>query len=245
MSGAAKVTPLESDPMLRQTGRLNARSIVMAATVCAVIVATLLLWRQSKPAEEAALAWAAYHETRERNRSLVEGTLDMGKWRAHMPVVCVGVPEKPVWELKDVEDLIAFVFRAPEPGETRTDADGRKFIGVVAGDALVSRFVTRQGMSDAADTRIREFMLEQMRTGGSTQRGYIATQFIDLRWHYTDRDVRAAVLRLAHDPDEFLAHTVRMNLGYSRDRVRRAVALGRAGFDPAWLNDREVEALAK
>lgn len=217
----------------------------MAAVLGAVIIAGFKSWRQPKPAEAAALAWAAYHDSRNQSRSLVEGTLDMGKWRAHMPIVCVGIPEKPVWELKDVEDLIAFASRTPEPGETPADADGRKFIAVVAGDALVSRFVTRQGMSDAADARIREFMLEQMRTGGSTQRGYIATQFIDLRWHYTDREVRAAVLRLANDPDEFLAHTVRMNLGYSRDRVRRAVASGRAGFDPAWLNDREVEALAK
>lgn len=217
----------------------------MAASVLATGVVGYLLWWQTRPVDEAALAWADYRRGCETVRSFVHGKSNMGKWRAHMPAVCVAIPDKPTWSPEDVEQLVAYTRLPSEAGETPGDEWGRASIKLIAGDALVSRFVTQQGMTESAAKKIREFMLEELRTGDKVQRGYIANQFMLLHRHYTDPEVRTAVLKTAHDPDEFTAHTVRLNLGYTRDWVKRAVAAQKPGIDPAWVNDKEIEALAK
>lgn len=218
---------------------------MVGTALVAVLVVGFVFWLRSRPLDEAAAAWSEYRKGCDTVRTFVHGTKDMGKWRAQMPAVCITIPDKPVWSVEDVELLQAHVRRTAEPGETKADADGRKSLALIAGDGLVSRFFTQQGMTEPAMKRIREFMLEELRTADTTQRGYIATEFISKRWHYTDSEVRSAVFKVARDPDEFLAHTVRLNLGYTRDWVKRAIVARKPGIDPTWANDKEIEALAK
>ncbi len=207
-----------------------------------------LLFSSRLSQTEAGKKWAEYQLSVERQRGLVTGVTNLGEWEAHMPEVCVEIPEKPTWSRPDVERLLWYA-RLDRPRTLDDPNDvGRRFIADVAASGLTTRFKTGQGMEPEARETIYEYILGLCSHADPGQRKFGALTFIHMYMHYSDARARKAVLAVAKDPDPDTAFVVRLQLGYYRDAVRRIVAAGRAeerGIDPSWANDPEIEALSE
>lgn len=176
---------------------------------------------------------------------MINGPLDMGPWRAKMREVLGEIPDKEAWCAQDVARLAGYARLRPRDPSDKPDSAGRVLLAAVAREAMVARLYAGVGMEDQARAAITAFLIEESLDPQASRRATAACDLIANKLHFLDKDVRQAVLRVAHDADEWTAHVVRLNLGYMRDWAKRAAASGTPEVDPRWGDDPEIERLLK